>query len=151
MLELIWGAKTSALFDIWSLEHIIAGVSVGAAVIKTNVRAIKQIEELEHQAVKLLHFDISFVLMLAFAWETLEHYLELGLAGEVVAYWFQGTEFWANRMITDPLMMVVGYMIAKKHPQMVIPARIFSILWLATHVFILPHSMTLQELLEKSF
>jgi len=86
------------------------------------------------------------VLFLAYLWETIEHYLEVGTAGAWLEYWFQGVEFWPNRIIADPLMLVLGYMIAKKYPQLVIPARIFSIAWLLTHLFIFPHSMYLHDL-----
>ena len=86
------------------------------------------------------------VLFLAYGWETIEHYLEVGTAGVWLENWFQGVEFWPNRIIADPLMLVLGYMIAKKYPQLVIPARVFSIAWLLTHLFIFPHSMYLHEL-----
>ena len=33
------------------------------------------------------------VLLIAYIWETAEHYLETGLAGESVQYWFQGWSF----------------------------------------------------------
>ena len=84
--------------------------------------------------------------MVAYSWETVEHYLEIGLMGEVVAFWFQGVEFWANRIISDPLITVVGYYIAKQYSKLVIPARIISIIWLLVHVFIFPHSMYLHEI-----
>ena len=87
------------------------------------------------------------VLCLGFAWETLEHYLETGLAGPAVQYWFQGVEFWPNRLIADPLMLVLGYVIAKRHPRLVLPARIASLTWLLVHIFVFPHSMVLQRFL----
>ncbi len=86
------------------------------------------------------------MLFLAYAWETLEHYLEIGLAGQAVAYWFQGVEHWANRLIADPLAMVLGYLIVKRWAGLATPARILSALWLAVHVFWFPHSMHLHEL-----
>ena len=93
-----------------------------------------------------LRLDILGVLFLAYAWETLEHYLETGLAGSAVEFWFQGVEFWPNRLITDPLMLLLGYLIAKKYPRFVIPARIASVAWLFIHIFIFPHSMYLHYL-----
>ena len=87
------------------------------------------------------------VLFLAYAWETFEHYLEVGLAGTAVEYWFQGVEFWPNRLIFDPLMLIIGYLIAKRYPKLVWPARVLSLAWLLIHIFIFPHSMYLHELL----
>jgi membrane protein YdbS with pleckstrin-like domain len=86
------------------------------------------------------------VLFLAYFWETIEHYLEMGLAGGMVEYWFQGVEFWPNRLIADPAMLVIGYFIATKNPRLVVPARVLSLLWIIFHVFIFPHSMYLHEL-----
>ena len=87
------------------------------------------------------HFDMMGVLFLAYAWETIEHYLEMGLAGGAVEFWLQGVEFWPNRILSDPLMLIFGYMIAKRFPVAVWPARIFSIIWLLVHIFVFPHSM----------
>ena len=164
MLEIIWGVKTVALFDVWTFEHILSGISVGSAVKKNNKKALKRFIEGFGQAVRSgeykkiknlfhrqkhhsLHFDLMGVLFLAYAWETVEHYLETGLAGQWVEYWFQGVEFWGNRLITDPLMLVLGYYIAKRWPGLVVPARIASLVWLLVHIFIFPHSMHLHEIL----
>ena len=86
------------------------------------------------------------MLLIAYIWETAEHYLETGLAGESVEYWFQGVEFWANRFISDPLITVFGYFISKNYPITVTPARIISLLWLLIHIFIFPHSMYLHDI-----
>ncbi|PLX28341.1 hypothetical protein C0581_02675 [Candidatus Parcubacteria bacterium] len=164
MLEVIWGLKTIAIFDVWTFEHLLSGLSVGSAVHKKNHKEMRKffrtigtvIRTGEYRKLKKLlkrekhhslHFDIMGVLCLAFAWETIEHYLEQGLLGERVMYWFQGTEFWANRIISDPLMLVLGYLIAKRYPRLVVPARILSFVWLIFHIFIDPHSMWLHEIL----
>jgi hypothetical protein len=44
-------------------------------------------------------------------------------------------------------MLVIGYIIAKRYPSLVMPARILSVVWLFVHVFVFPHSMYLHELL----
>jgi hypothetical protein len=85
-------------------------------------------------------------LFLAFLWEAVEHYLEAGLLGGRVEYWFQGVEFWANRIIADPLVLVLGYLFAKKYPITVWPARVLSLVWLFVHIFVFSHSMYLQYL-----
>ena len=64
----------------------------------------------------------------------------------MVKYWFQGVEFWPNRLIFDPLMLILGYLIVKKYSFLVNPARVLSLIWLLTHIFIFPHSMYLHDL-----
>lgn len=153
MLEMIWGLKTNALFDIWSIEHVLSGFSVGWFVYEYNQRKVRELlngmdtgissEKIKKVQVK---YDLFLVLFFAFIWETLEHYLEEGIAGETVQYWFQGVEFWGNRLITDPLMMILGYMFAKRFPRTVWPVRYLSLLWLVAHIFVFPHSMYLQTI-----
>lgn len=151
ILELLIGLKTQALFDIWSVEHVLSGISAGHAVRKTNHRMFKKKLNLDAHSVQTRYFDVIWVLLVAYMWETIEHYMETGMLWSWVEYWFQGIEFWGNRIIADPLMLVVGYLIAKKHPKLVIPARVLSVIWLFSHVFLFPHSMYLQETLVRYF
>lgn len=146
ILGIIWGLKTHAIFDVWTIEHLLSGLSVGSAIKKKSHTVFKKILQLDNHNYHSWYFDLTGVLFLAYFWETLEHYLEMGLAGARVEYWFQGMEFFPNRMISDPAMLVMGYMIAKKFPLLVWPARFLSILWLLVNVFIFPHSMYLHEL-----
>src|SRR3989344_5821068 len=149
MLEFIWGLKTVAMFDVWTFEHILSGLSIGYLIKKGNQKHLKNISLVKffesHPSV--IRFDIITVLFLAYLWETVEHYLETGLAGASVEFWFQGVEVWTNRMIIDPLMMIIGYYIAFKNPKWIVPARVISVLWLLIHVFIFPHSMYLHTLI----
>ncbi len=147
VFDAIFGLKTHAVFDIWTIEHLLTGISVGFAVKKNNYKVFQKVLNVIKHNHYSLWFDMNGVLLAAYLWETLEHYLETGLAGARVEYWFQGVEFWPNRLIADPLILVLGYMIARKWPFLVWPARFFSATWLILHVFIFPHSMYLQELL----
>ncbi|MBI4143394.1 hypothetical protein HY487_00755 [Candidatus Woesearchaeota archaeon] len=144
MLEL-FGFKTVAFFDIWTIEHILSGISVGYAVKKQNRKG----DEKNHSYKSLVRLDLAIILFLGYLWESLEHYLEDGIAGPSVQYWFQGVEAWPNRIISDPLMLVLGYYIAFKKPVLVIPARVLSVAWLFFHIFIFPNSMYLHYLLFK--
>ena len=144
---MIWGLKTIAIFDVWTFEHFLSGLSIGALAVSCNMKIFKSKLDLDSRDIKTRYFDLIFVLLIAYAWETVEHYLESGLTGDVVAYWFQGVEFWANRIISDPLITVVGYYIAVRNPKLVTPARILSLIWLLVHVFLFPHSMYLHEIL----
>ena len=141
---MIWGLKTVAFFDIWTVEHLLSGISIGSFSMYLNKKKIKN--EFKIDKHKGYYFDVILVLLIAYIWETAEHYLETGLAGESVEYWFQGVEFWANRFISDPLITVFGYFISKYYPTTVTPARIISLLWLLIHIFIFPHSMYLHDI-----
>lgn len=150
MWEYIVGAKTVAALDLWSIEHVMSGLSMGHEV-KRGIR-----NHLKHHFptastathIRAAHkLELIGVLCIAYMWETFEHYCETGLFGSKVEYWFQGVEAWSNRMIADPLLLVVGYYIVVRYPQLVVPARIFSIAWLLVHIFVFPHSMYLQDML----
>ena len=148
IFQYIFGLKTHAIFDVWTIEHVLTGLSVGYIVSKNNLQYFKSRLGPEIEQFTSKYFDIMGVLFLAFLWETIEHYLETGLAGAHVVFWFQGVEFWANRIIADPAALIIGYLIARKNPYLVIYARIFSLAWLLVHVFVFPHSMYLHELLK---
>ena len=154
MFEWLWGIKTLAIFDVWTIEHFLSGVSIGTLVITMNRKTLGELMDKISDAIhpKRLaaikyRYDIFLVIMFAFVWETVEHYLETGLAGARVEYWFQGVEFWPNRLLSDPIMLLLGYLFVKKYPRAVWPARILSIIWLIVHIFIFPHSMWLHEIL----
>jgi len=149
LLDIIFGLKTQAILDVWTIEHLLSGLSVGSAIKKKNHTVIQKILNVADHNHHSWWFAITGVLFFAYLWETLEHYLETGLGGSTVEYWFQGVEFWPNRLIADPLMLILGYVIAKKFPFLVWPARFLSIVWLIFHILIFPHSMYLQEILFK--
>ena len=144
MLEWLWGPTTVALLDVWSIEHVLAGLSIGALVIKA--RAFVLLGDEPMPRLVNVRVDLLGVLFLSYLWETVEHYLEEGLAGDAVAFWFAGVEAWGNRLLTDPLMVVLGYLVVARHPRLVWPARVLSAAWLVVHVFLFPHSMYLHEL-----
>jgi hypothetical protein len=144
MPEWLWGHKTVALFDVWSIEHVLAGLSIGALVIKARAFVLLGGEPM--QRLVNVRVDLLGVLFLSYLWETVEHYLEEGLAGDAVAFWFAGVEMWGNRLLTDPLMVVLGYLVVARHPRLVWPARVLSAVWVIVHVFVFPHSMYLHEL-----
>ncbi len=159
MLELtsyIFGPKTFALFDIWSIEHVLSGLSIGTLVLTHNKKHFHSLfkfynHEISEASQKhrslIIRFDIFLVLFAAFLWESIEHYLETGLLGSHVEYWFQGVEMWGNRLVTDPLLLILGYFIVRKYPRLAWPARGLSFAWLFIHIFMFPHSMYLQQIL----
>ena len=140
---MMWGLKTEAAFDVWSIEHLVMGVSVGWLSMWIAEKLIG-----DEKISDALRLKISFVvtLLVAFMWESLEHYLEVGLAGNAVQNWLQGVEHWSNRLIFDNLMVMSGWWIYQQKNRLVWFARVFSIVWLFVHIVIFPHSMYLHEL-----
>lgn len=138
---MIWGVKSLACFDVWSFEHFFSGVSLGATFLVYMERYLKVDPNNRYHT----HIYFSGVLMLTYCWETLEHYLETGLLGPEVTYWFQGVEFWANRMITDPLMNLAGAWVLRRARYIVKGVRVFIFIWLVIHIFVFPNSMYLHE------
>ena len=137
---MIWGDKTLAYFDIWSIEHLVSGITLGSLIIFIYDKL--SIKEKDANYKWLYYISVIFV---AYLWESLEHYLETGLINETVTFWFQGVEFWGNRLITDPLLLILGSFLYLRYNQLVKFARLFSGAWLISHIFIFPHSMYLQE------
>ena len=146
ILEIIWGIKTQAIFDVWSFEHLISGVSFGSAVKKKNHKILGRLLGRKKHDLQSYYFGIMGIAAVAYLWETIEHYLEIGLGGEWLEYWFQGVEFWPNRIVADPLLMILGYIIAKKYPKIIWPIRVLSITWVVVHLFVFPDSMYLHEI-----
>lgn len=147
MLEIIWWLKVVACMDVWTIEHVLSWISVWHAVKNKNNNVLERKFWIWLEREKIKYFDYIWVLFLAYLWETIEHYLEIWIAWNAVEYWFQWVEYWPNRIIFDPLMLIIGYHIAKKHPRLVTKARIISIIWLFVHIFIFPHSMYLHEII----
>jgi hypothetical protein len=143
---LIWGIKTEAAFDVWSIEHLMMGISLAAISYMITAKWNKN-EAMSKTLQKRI--SLVLVLMIAFFWEALEHYIELGLLGGRVAYWFQGVEHWSNRIIFDNVMVALGWFIYTRANRTVWFARVFSCVWAFFHIVIFPHSMYLHTLFKK--
>jgi hypothetical protein len=147
---LIWGFKTEAAFDVWSLEHLANGIAMAAVARLVTAKLFKSsgITPQQRKAVELV-----LVLLIALFWENVEHYVETGLLpgalGDRITFWFQGIEHWTNRLIADNLMVLLGWFIYTKQNRLFWIARIFSALWMIFHIFVFPHSMYLHTLFEK--
>jgi hypothetical protein len=144
---LIWGLKTEAAFDVWSLEHLANGIAMAAAAEMVTKRIVK-VENLTSAQKRMVSFIL--VLLIALLWENVEHYVEAGMfsgwIGERITFWFQGVEHWSNRLIADNLMIILGWHIYAKNNRLFWAARIFSTLWMLAHIFIFPHSMYIHTL-----
>ena len=143
----IFGLKTEAWFDIWSIEHFLSGITVlCVAKFVSHKYVFNNNSSLSDNLP--LKFYLSFILCLCYMWEAIEFYLEAGYTNiEGVTHWFQGVEFWGNRLITDPLLSVIGASLGIRYPKLLWPARILCLSWLLVHIFYFPHSMYIHELL----
>jgi hypothetical protein len=131
----LWGGKRDAIFDLWSYQHLLSGISYGGTL---RQRLPKE---------SILQ-RLTIALAVSCAWESMEHYLETGLAGAAVEHWFQGVEAFGNRCITDSLMVVSGFYVAHFMPHLIATAGFVKYAWLAIHVFLFDHSMVLQHWLD---
>lgn len=133
---LLFGDKTLAVFDVWSIEHFVSGMCFGSLIPLVLQARSKKISS-------QLYFITVFAI--AMTWEVLEHYLETGLAGNKVVHWFQGVEFILNRALSDPLLLLLGAYVVRLKPRLALTARLFSLGWLTVHIFVFEHSMVLQD------
>jgi hypothetical protein len=136
------------MFDVWSLEHFINGICTAAFVSWVSGILFKK-TELSPATRKSV--NIMLVLILTLFWECVEHYVEAGilpgLIGARITYWFQGVEHWSNRLIGDIVTVMLGFYVYTRKSNLALPAKIFSVLWFAVHIFVFPDSMYLQRLL----
>lgn len=93
---------------------------------------------------------VVYVMLLAFMWEPVEFYLEAGYTHiDRITNWFQGVEFWGNRLITDPGLTVAGALLQRKYKINVWYARAFTLLWMIVNICVFPNSMWLQTWLQQ--
>ncbi|MDR0313683.1 MAG: hypothetical protein LBI14_08790 [Treponema sp.] len=144
----IWGYKTVAMFDIWSLEHFVNGIALAGFAVLITGKLFKK-EEISEASIKIVNFII--VLTVSLLWECIEHYVEAGVIpgaiGERVTFWFQGVEHWSNRLIGDTLTVMLGWFVYTKTKRLAIPAKIFTTVWMLIHIFVFPDSMYLHRLI----
>jgi len=147
---LLWGYKTEAMFDLWSFEHFANGIGLAALAALIIGKILK--DGADPVSFKIINFFL--VLVLSLFWECAEHYIEAGILpgviGTKVTFWFQGIEHWSNRLVGDTLMVMLGWYVYSKKSKLALPAKVFSLIWMAIHIFAFPDSMYLQRLLFQS-
>lgn len=146
---MIFGPKTTSWLDVWSLEHFVSGMALSSiCVLLADTVFMKGVKDIPNVAETRVY--IITILLVEYMWEVVEFYMEAGYTNvAAITYWFQGVEFWGNRVLADPLITLCGGIIALHRTKLVLPARIFSLTFLAVHVFVFPHCMHLQDLLER--
>lgn len=100
----IFGDREVAMLDLWSIEHFFFGV-VLAAVFKLVFPKL---------SVKTI---LAIVLAIAVGWEVMEYAMELGMFGNYISDWKKGHEHWSNRMIADPLLVLLGGYLQMQRPK----------------------------------
>lgn len=90
----IFGKKTDAIFDYWSLAH----VSFYYIITRLFLMEVGPLE------------GIIAVLIFSYSWEFLE--IELESNNELFKKYLKGKEIWWNRYIGDPLSNLIGFFIA---------------------------------------
>ena len=116
----IWGYKDEAIFDIWTVEHVVSGMGVAYF-------AILQRKWFQH--------PIALLILICAFWELTEHYLETQ-SFEILMDWFAGTEHWMNRILSDQLAVLLGFTLIKAFPNLISYARFFSICFVGFHVWL---------------
>jgi hypothetical protein len=147
---MLFGPKTASWLDVWSLEHFVSGMAISSlCVLLADTVFMKGVREVPPIAERRVY--IITILLVEYMWEVVEFYLEAGYTGvPAITHWFQGVEFWGNRVLADPLITLSGGIVGLHRTWLVLPARLFSLTFLLVHVFVLPHCMYLQELIEKA-
>lgn len=139
MLQL-FGHKSLALFDVWTIEHFFSGANL--AFLFAFLRSKFNLGDDDKTKLAL---ECLMVLCLELFWEITEHYLEEGAIIPAVEYWFQGVECFWNRAVTDPIITMAGFFFIRNFMQFRVFSSVFSAVWLFFHVIIFPHSMYLQD------
>ncbi len=134
----LFGDRTEAIFDLWSLQHFCSGVLIGSFFL------LRPLRPTEEWPVFFFRARISTLFVLAIVWETAEVMMEAGFFGSAISHWKHGFEHWGNRFIGDPLMVVLGGVFAEKFPNAWKWGLAFAVVWLVVNVAS-PHSMAVQE------
>ena len=129
----LWGTKTTAIFDLWSIQHVASGIAISSAVVDGFGSRIRNVL-FPGRTYLFRYADLLGVLCLAYLWEAVEYALESGQFGSGAAHWYRGIEFWPNRFIADALLLVLGYIIARRYPRAIAPAFIFATVWIVSAV-----------------
>ena len=138
---ILFGDKTVALLDLWSVEHFFTGCNTAVFCSFLSKKFI------DCQDKNSFNFQLMLLLILELFWEIIEHYLEAGISYQAVTHWFQGVEYFGNRVIADPIVTILGLFFIRKYPQARSFSVIFSLAWLYVNIFVMPDSMALNRML----
>lgn len=117
----------------------------GVAPARGDVQAAAPAPAKPGTAITIRTFIIS-TLLIAYAWETLEHYLEADSI-PLIMHWMQGVEFWGNRLLADPAAVLSGALVQRSFgtPRTAFVIRVGIAVWLGVHLFVFADCMVLQR------
>lgn len=127
----LFGNKQNALFDLWSIQHLLSSVCVGFIILYFT------------RTIDLIVYTL-LLLMIALGWELIELFAELGIFGNGLAVWFVGVEFWSNRLISDPFLVIVGGLLVFYQRKLIKPAVLIASIWLVINI-LSADSLAVQE------
>lgn len=127
-----FGDRRLSFFDLWTIQHILSGVIVGYVIL--NVKNLN------------LSRYVTLVLLTAVSWEIMELCMEYGLFGQPISNWKVGYEFIFNRLLIDPLSVLIGAVIFWHFKQTFYFALAPLIIWLAVNIAS-PNSMYIEYVL----
>ena len=133
----IFGIKTISLIDYWTIIHILSGIIIGFLLLK--------LQKEENANNKIIISNIIAILSLAFAWEIIEYLGEIGVFGNIIKTWLYGIEYLPNRLIIDPLSILLGFFIVLKKPKVFTPATVLCSIWVIIHIFLFKSAVYLNQ------
>ena len=128
----LFGNRDIAIFDLWSFWHMCGGILLASS--------------LSGRLRKYPFVLLSVIIWIAFLWEITEILMEARYFGAGIAHWKGGFEHWANRIIGDPLLAVIGAKIAMRQKNIWRIVFIPTLIWLACN-YLSPNSMYIQRLI----
>lgn len=130
----LWGEKTTSIFDIWSIQHVLSGIVLGYFVLK--------LLKVEYSFWTYTYYILAFSIL----WESLELFFEVTSFKIGILHWNQGVEYWANRLITDPLLVLTGGFLYKNNNKILPISAALVVLFLLVNLFI-SETTTLQAVI----
>lgn len=116
-----FGHKSQSLFDVWTLAHVAIGMVISYATIAFRIFKF--------------HHPIMLLLCIMLFWEVIEHYIEISNLG-FISLWFGGEESVVNRLITDQIAVVLGFLLIKWRPRLLTAAIVIALGVLCVHVYV---------------
>lgn len=133
----LFGHKTKAMFDLWSFQHILAGIVFGRIV------CLLVEDRKEYPRDRTVYLAMFF---LTIFWEWTETLMETGSFGIGIFKWKDGVEHWTNRFIADPALVLFGMYLFRKYRKYFWSALAISSLWLFINSY-MPNCNSIQNYL----
>jgi len=134
-----------SIFDIWSVQHFSFWVFIWAYVAIYNKKHIKKIVKvmtennplqiIETDLKNIFFFDIILLLLIAYFWETTEHYIEIWYFWELLRSFTQ-YESYSNRVLWDPFVLILWYFLSIRFKYIKYLALVFVTSFFFYHILV---------------